>query len=131
MRSALTNRRLALRASNLEIQKKVADELQRLQSKEDKITEGLDERISKESEKDYDIDRVKVGRSIATLSEKLSAQSKYSEQTAAVSAAETAVVRCLRLNDRRPLDCWKEVEAFKREVAKLEDGFVGKVIGDS
>ncbi len=38
------------------------------------------------------------------------------------------VISCLRLNDRRPLDCWKEVEAFKREVRKMEESYVASVL---
>lgn len=33
----------------------------------------------------------------------------------------------MRDNDRRPLDCWEEVEKFKVEVKKLEKGWVNKV----
>ena len=44
-----------------------------------------------------------------------------------VTEAKESVVKCLRENDRRPLDCWKEVEAFKREVGRLEKGFLGRV----
>jgi len=44
-----------------------------------------------------------------------------------VMAAKDGVVKCLRENDRRPLDCWREVEAFKREVGRLEKGFLGRV----
>lgn len=44
-----------------------------------------------------------------------------------VVAAKDGVVKCLRENDRRPLDCWREVEAFKREVGRLEKGFLGRV----
>jgi altered-inheritance-of-mitochondria protein 13 len=39
------------------------------------------------------------------------------------------VVSCLRLNDRRPLDCWKEVQEFKKEVARLEEAFVDRIVG--
>lgn len=46
----------------------------------------------------------------------------------AVQAARGEVVRCLREHDRRPLDCWEEVETFKREVKKWEKGWVEKVI---
>ena len=45
-----------------------------------------------------------------------------------VNEAKEGVVACLRLNDRRPLDCWKEVEAFRREVGRLEGAFLGKVL---
>lgn len=38
------------------------------------------------------------------------------------------VISCLRLNDRKPLDCWKEVEVFKREVRKLEENYVSSVL---
>ena len=45
-----------------------------------------------------------------------------------VEKARNAVVNCLRVNDRRPLDCWQEVEAFKSEVRKMEEKFVGDVL---
>jgi MICOS complex subunit MIC19 len=38
------------------------------------------------------------------------------------------VISCLRLNDRKPLDCWKEVEIFKREVRKMEESYVASVL---
>nr|7PV0_A Chain A, MICOS complex subunit MIC60,MICOS complex subunit MIC60-MIC19,Mic60-Mic19 [Thermochaetoides thermophila DSM 1495]7PV0_B Chain B, MICOS complex subunit MIC60,MICOS complex subunit MIC60-MIC19,Mic60-Mic19 [Thermochaetoides thermophila DSM 1495]7PV0_C Chain C, MICOS complex subunit MIC60,MICOS complex subunit MIC60-MIC19,Mic60-Mic19 [Thermochaetoides thermophila DSM 1495]7PV0_D Chain D, MICOS complex subunit MIC60,MICOS complex subunit MIC60-MIC19,Mic60-Mic19 [Thermochaetoides thermophi len=43
-----------------------------------------------------------------------------------VEKARSEVVRCLREHDRRPLNCWQEVEAFKEEVRKLEKGWVDK-----
>jgi altered-inheritance-of-mitochondria protein 13 len=46
-----------------------------------------------------------------------------------VEQARNEVVTCLRLHDRRPLDCWKEVEGFKKEVARLEEAFVDRVVG--
>lgn len=45
-----------------------------------------------------------------------------------VNKAKEKVVACLRLNDRRPLDCWKEVETFRREVGRLEGAFLGRVL---
>lgn len=45
-----------------------------------------------------------------------------------VGKARERVVKCLRVNDRRPLDCWKEVEAFRREVGRLEEAFLGRVL---
>jgi altered-inheritance-of-mitochondria protein 13 len=47
---------------------------------------------------------------------------------AQVGKAKEAVVACLRTNDRRPLDCWKEIEAFKGEVGRLEREFVERTI---
>lgn len=45
-----------------------------------------------------------------------------------VGKAREEVVQCLRVNDRRPLDCWREVEAFRREVGRLEGAFLGRVL---
>ena len=45
-----------------------------------------------------------------------------------VESAREEVVKCLRVNDRRPLDCWREVEAFRREVGRLEGEFLGRVM---
>ncbi len=45
-----------------------------------------------------------------------------------VNKAKEKVVTCLRVNDRRPLDCWKEVETFKKEVGRLEGAFIGRVL---
>lgn len=42
--------------------------------------------------------------------------------------ARESVVGCLRLNDLRPLDCWREVEGFKREVRRLEEEYVRGVM---
>lgn len=50
------------------------------------------------------------------------------EADAGVEKAREGLVQCLRLNDRRPLDCWEEREAFKREVARLERQFVDKTL---
>lgn len=118
------------RLASLDVQKRVTDELQRLQNKEDQISKATDEQIAKEYGEDSQIDRSSVARSISTLSQKLRNQSGSVDQSEVVKKAETAVVRCLRLNDRRPLDCWKEVEEFKREVTRLENTFVSKVVGD-
>ncbi len=46
----------------------------------------------------------------------------------AVEKAKADVVSCLRINDRRPLDCWREVETFKKEVSRLEKQFLGRVL---
>ena len=46
-----------------------------------------------------------------------------------VSKARADVTSCLQLNDRRPLNCWEEVDAFKREVARMEAAFVDRIVG--
>jgi MICOS complex subunit MIC19 len=37
-----------------------------------------------------------------------------------VEASRQAVVKCYRENADRPLDCWKQVEDFKQQVASIE-----------
>lgn len=62
------------------------------------------------------------------LKKKLEQRKRVQEVDEGVERAKSEVVRCLRDNDRRPLDCWKEVEAFKREVGRLEGVWVDKVV---
>ncbi len=50
------------------------------------------------------------------------------EDDQGVKKARDEVVSCLTANDRRPLDCWREVEAFRREVGRLEGAFLGRVL---
>jgi len=45
-----------------------------------------------------------------------------------VEKVRDEVVKCLRDNDRRPLDCWREVERFREEVRRLEEKWVEKVV---
>ncbi|KAK6533249.1 hypothetical protein TWF694_002203 [Orbilia ellipsospora] len=119
------------RSKNLTIQKKVTEELERLQGKEDGNSRAAEEQISKDLGGEYALNRNTVARSIYTLSHKLHNQSAPPEHLENIKKAETAIVRCLRLNDRRPLDCWKEVEEFKQEVARLENDFVHKIVGNA
>lgn len=62
------------------------------------------------------------------LRAKLESRRQVRQLPESVEQARGEVVRCLRDNDRRPLDCWKEVEAFKEEVRRLEKGWVEKVV---
>lgn len=63
------------------------------------------------------------------LRQKLDARKKVEKTSPEVEKAKESVVQCLRAHDRRPLDCWQEVEQFKVEVGKLEKKFVEKVGG--
>jgi altered-inheritance-of-mitochondria protein 13 len=72
--------------------------------------------------------RDSVTKEIEALKKKLEARKRLEQADPAVNKAKEDVVTCLRLNDRRPLDCWKEVENFKREVGRLEKEFVEKTI---
>lgn len=44
-----------------------------------------------------------------------------------VDAARNSVIRCLRENDRKPLVCYDEVEAFKAEVKKMEREWINRI----
>lgn len=72
--------------------------------------------------------RQSVAREIESLRHKLQERRKVRDLPESVERTRNEVVRCLRENDRRPLDCWQEVEAFKKEVKNWEKGWVEKVI---
>lgn len=80
-----------------------------------------------EAHKDSGITRYAVSKEVEALRAKLDERKKVRQLPDSLEAARGEVVRCLRENDRRPLDCWKEVEAFKEEVRRLEKGWVDKV----
>jgi MICOS complex subunit MIC19 len=70
----------------------------------------------------------RVFEELEKLRKGLDARKQLKEMPVEVERAREGLVACLRLNDRRPLDCWREVEAFKRGVARLEEEFIGKVL---
>jgi altered-inheritance-of-mitochondria protein 13 len=67
-----------------------------------------------------------VQKEIMDLKQKLESRKKLDKVSPEVEKAKESLVRCLRTNDRRPLDCWQEVETFKAEVGKLERAFIQK-----
>lgn len=69
-----------------------------------------------------------VTQEIAELKKKLESRKKMEQPDPSVEKAKEELVQCLRMNDRRPLDCWKEREAFKREVGRLEREFVERAV---
>ncbi|PLB33550.1 Mic19 family protein [Aspergillus candidus] len=73
--------------------------------------------------------RDSVNEDVEQLRAKLEGRRKLVELDDGLVKAKEDVVSCLRLNDRRPLDCWKEVEGFKKEVARMEQAFVDRVVG--
>ena len=77
-----------------------------------------------------DITRDIVTREIEALKKKLESRKKMfpHEVDPALSKAKEDVVTCLRLKDRRPLDCWQEVETFKSAVDRQAKEFVEKTI---
>ena len=71
-----------------------------------------------------ELDSNKVSKEVDELRKKLAQRRQAIEADKGVTDAKAQVVACLRLNDRRPLDCWEEVERFKSEVGRLEKRFV-------
>ncbi|OAL33325.1 hypothetical protein AYO20_07336 [Fonsecaea nubica] len=70
----------------------------------------------------------KVQQEIEKLKQTLGQRKTLRELPKEVENARQDVISCLRINDRKPLDCWKEVEIFKREVRKMEDSYVSSVL---
>lgn len=71
-----------------------------------------------------DLDTPTLQRDIKKLKQKLAERKQERELSPTVAKAQQEVVKCLRENDKRPLDCWQEIEAFKEEVRKLEKRFM-------
>ncbi|PQE24477.1 DUF1690 domain-containing protein [Rutstroemia sp. NJR-2017a BBW] len=129
------------RAKTLElhIQARVADELKKLQERASKDFEELTAKLSSDDEPSASaeknageqlrqVGRDAVQKDVQQLKTKLERRRKLVEVDEGVVKAKSEVVRCLRENDRRPLDCWREVEAFRREVRRLEGEWVEKVV---
>jgi altered-inheritance-of-mitochondria protein 13 len=116
----------------------VTAELQRLQARASQDFEELSAKLSspdstpspEKSAGDTlrDLGRESVQRDVQDLKKKLDSRKKLSDVDEGVEKAKADVVKCLRENDRRPLDCWKEVEVFKQEVRRLEGVWVEKVV---
>ncbi|KIW00768.1 uncharacterized protein PV09_07749 [Verruconis gallopava] len=143
----------ATRSANLElkIQTRVTSELEKLAAEEEAKYKAVAESISKqaeetpssdenpsltdkltgvaaEKERKAQLSHSSVSKEIADLRKKLESRKKIEQVDAGVEKAKEELVQCLRLNDRRPLDCWAEKEAFKREVSRLEREFVERTV---
>ncbi|KAI3398569.1 hypothetical protein diail_8914 [Diaporthe ilicicola] len=119
--------------AELQVQARVAAELRKLQQQEDSRLKELTDKLASPSGGDDNssspsASRHEVSKEVAALRAKLEQRKGVREVPEGVEAARGDVVRCLRENDRRPLDCWREVERFKEEVRRLEKGWVEKVI---
>ena len=93
-------------------------------------TGGPDHKGKAEGDRLRDLSRAKVQEDIEKLKGKLKERQLKEDimKDGDINKAKEKVVACLRLNDRRPLDCWKEVEVFKKEVGRLEGAFLGRVL---
>jgi len=81
-----------------------------------------------ELQKKAQLSRSSVSKEIDELKKKLESRKKLEQPDPGVEKAKEELVQCLRMNDRRPLDCWAEREAFKREVGRLEREFVERAV---
>lgn len=118
---------LAARYENL------ASEAEHKATEEPTLAEKLSDATSSsstlaEKQRQHEMSRDVVTKEIEGLKKKLEARKRLEQADPALNKAKEDVATCLRLNDRRPLDCWKEVETFKREVGRLEKEFVEKTI---
>jgi altered-inheritance-of-mitochondria protein 13 len=121
----------------------VAEELKRLQAREESTLAALLEAEKNDSAPDATssessagdklrgLGRESVAQDLAKLRERLEQRKKMrevGELDEEVDRARGEVVKCLRGKDTRPLDCWREVKAFREGVARLEGGWVEKVV---
>lgn len=125
----------------LQIQARVAEELKKLQAKEAEALKAAHDRIAAEepahpplplkggAQTPQEPSRHGVSKEVEALRSRLEGRRRLRELPESVESARSEVIRCLRDNDRRPLDCWQEVEKFKDEVRRLEKGWVEKVVG--
>ncbi|CAJ2503927.1 Uu.00g113210.m01.CDS01 [Anthostomella pinea] len=122
------------RAQNLKlaIQKRVAAELKKLSAEESAALKTAQEKasevLSQEEGKETGLSNQAVSKEVEALRARLDKRKQLRTLPESVETARGEVVRCLMEKDRRPLDCWKEVEAFKEEVRRLERGWVEKVV---
>ncbi|KAM5346768.1 hypothetical protein ACJ41O_009773 [Fusarium nematophilum] len=113
----------------LQIQARVADELKKLQQQEAEVLKVAHEKISSaEFKEDGSTSYHTVSKEVDAMRQKLEERKQVRPLPENVEGARNEVIKCLRENDRRPLDCWQEVENFKTEVKKLEKSWVEKVV---
>lgn len=124
-----------LQSLELAIQERVGAELRRLREQEAEALREAQQKLAAEPPADQPDQqqqqlpsRQAVSKAVEDLRAKLEERRRVRDVPESVDKARNEVVRCLRENDRRPLDCWREVEAFKEEVRKMEKGWVDKVI---
>ena len=114
-----------------QVQARVAEELKKLQKKESEALSAAQDKIAAAANSSGDqggISSLAVNKQIEDLRHKLEDRKQLVPLPEGVESARVDVVRCLTENDRRPLDCWQEVEKFKAEVKKMEQEWVNKVV---
>ncbi|KAI1613986.1 hypothetical protein EDD37DRAFT_474782 [Exophiala viscosa] len=83
---------------------------------------------SKEDKRKKNVTSTKVQEEIEKLRQTLDSRKVLKEVPGEVEAARQNVISCLRVKDRQPLDCWKEVEIFKRAVRGMEESYVASML---
>ncbi|RPB04103.1 hypothetical protein L873DRAFT_1667696 [Choiromyces venosus 120613-1] len=115
----------------IRIQSRVESELQRLSSRESQILADLESKLSETDKKESEmgLGRDQVQAEIDSLKKKLENMPKMVKLDDNVEKARDEVVKCLRLNDQTPLNCYKEVEEFKNQTRRMEKEFVVRTVG--
>ncbi|KAG6286658.1 hypothetical protein E4U09_006636 [Claviceps aff. purpurea] len=114
------------------IQARVAEELKKLQKMESEALNVAHDKMAAAESASTDDDKTgttsfSLGSEVDELRQKLEQRKTIREMPAELDSARSDVIRCLREHDRRPLDCWQEVESFKAGVRELERRWVDKV----
>ncbi|KAK6068918.1 MICOS complex subunit mic19 [Seiridium cupressi] len=122
------------RAQTLElaVQARVAEELKKLSSQESAALSAAQKKASEitdaDSQKDAGPSHQSVSKEVEALRTRLEKRKQLRDLPESVEKSRSEVVQCLIANDRRPLNCWKEVESFKEEVRRLEKEWVERVV---
>ncbi|KOS20839.1 putative altered inheritance of mitochondria protein 13 [Escovopsis weberi] len=114
------------------VQARLGEELKRLSAQETEALKLAQDRIAQDAaataaRDDGRATSYTLGREVEELREKLERRRTLKEVPRGVEVARSSVIRCLRDNDRRPLECYEEVERFKAEVKKMEREWVDRV----
>ncbi|ODO05699.1 hypothetical protein I350_04759 [Cryptococcus amylolentus CBS 6273] len=113
------------------VRRRLAAESAHLRSQEAEILKSISAALEKEN-----LDKEKpgmssevLGKDIEEIREKVERiRERKTKEGVAVKSARESVEKCYLTNPNKPLDCWKEVEAFKTEVSKLEQASSPPVI---
>jgi MICOS complex subunit MIC19 len=115
------------------VQARVAEELKKLSSQESAALAAAQKKAQEVSDADAQKEasgnsRQAVSKEVEALRARLEKRKQLRELPESVEKSRSEVVQCLIANDRRPLNCWKEVENFKDQVRRLEKEWVEKVV---
>ncbi|KAF8470774.1 hypothetical protein BDZ91DRAFT_718950 [Kalaharituber pfeilii] len=131
--------------ADLHVQQLVAEELKRLQQREDQVLQQVsslppDDSASlirpagAEAEDPLALSRHSLQAKIDQIRERFQKQvgaeaGSVGVEDEEVRRAREDVVRCLRGNDRRPLECSEEVQRFRKVAESKGRKWVGDVVG--